>query len=162
MEILPLLVFTKLKNVISGEGGVLCINNDSMIKRAEIIREKGTNRSQFFRGQVDKYTWVDVGSSYLPGELISAFLYGQLECREEVLAKRLSAFSRYYNAFEKINDSRLVALPCVPPESKGNGHMFLFNTRQFRNKNRVYRVHERERCNDSISLYSFALFSSRG
>ena len=82
------------------------------------------NRSQFFRGQVDKYTWVDVGSSYLPGELISAFLYGQLECREEVLAKRLSAFSRYYNAFEKINDSRLVALPCVPPESKGNGHMF--------------------------------------
>lgn len=116
--------FHETKNVISGEGGVLCINNDSMIKRAEIIREKGTNRSQFFRGQVDKYTWVDVGSSYLPGELISAFLYGQLECREEVLAKRLSAFSRYYNAFEKINDSRLVALPCVPPESKGNGHMF--------------------------------------
>ena len=118
--------FHETKNVISGEGGALVVNRDDLIERAEIIREKGTNRSQFFRGEVDKYTWVDVGSSYLPGELIAAFLLAQLETEGAIRKRRLSIFDSYCEAFQEVGEQRQILLPKVPPHCEGNGHMFYF------------------------------------
>lgn len=118
--------FHETKNIISGEGGALTINRDDLFGRAEIIREKGTNRSQFFRGQVDKYTWVDVGSSYLPGELIAAYLFAQLETETAIRARRLSIFDAYMEAFAPLADRFDVRLPIIPPHCTGNGHMFYF------------------------------------
>ncbi|MEP1202186.1 dTDP-4-amino-4,6-dideoxygalactose transaminase [Tateyamaria sp.] len=118
--------FHETKNIISGEGGALTINRDDLFGRAEIIREKGTNRSQFFRGQVDKYTWVDVGSSYLPGELIAAYLFAQLEVEGAIRARRLSVFDAYMEAFEPLAEGFGVTLPKIPPHCTGNGHMFYF------------------------------------
>jgi dTDP-4-amino-4,6-dideoxygalactose transaminase len=116
--------FHETKNIISGEGGALALNRTDLIERAEVIREKGTNRSQFFRGQVDKYTWMDVGSSYLPGELIAAYLYGQLEAEQTIRTRRLSAFDAYYEALEPLAASNTVSLPHTPEHCTGNGHMF--------------------------------------
>lgn len=116
--------FHETKNVICGEGGALTINRPGLFERAEIIREKGTNRAQFFRGQVDKYTWADIGSSYLPGELIAAFLFGQLEKNEEILRRRLAIFNLYSSAFSDLEAQGRVKLPIAPPHCTGNGHMF--------------------------------------
>lgn len=116
--------FHETKNVISGEGGALVINNPAMLERAEIIREKGTNRSQFFRGQVDKYTWVDIGSSFLPGELIAAYLAAQLEVEPAIRARRLSVFDAYQDAFAPFEERGQVVLPQELPDCIGNGHMF--------------------------------------
>jgi dTDP-4-amino-4,6-dideoxygalactose transaminase len=118
------LSFHETKNIISGEGGALLINDASLALRAEIIREKGTNRSQFFRGQVDKYTWCDIGSSYLPGELIAAFLWAQMEAADEITAKRLNIWNNYHNAFENLERSNLVRRPIVPNSSTHNAHMY--------------------------------------
>lgn len=118
--------FHETKNIISGEGGALTINRPELMERAEIIREKGTNRSKFFRGQVDKYTWVDVGSSYLPGELIAAYLLAQLERESEVRARRLAIFDAYQRAFEPLARQGRVILPTAPAGCTGNGHMFYF------------------------------------
>lgn len=118
--------FHETKNIISGEGGALTINRPELMERAEIIREKGTNRSKFFRGQVDKYTWVDVGSSYLPGELIAAYLLAQLERESEVRARRLDIFDTYQRAFEPLARQGRVILPTAPAGCTGNGHMFYF------------------------------------
>lgn len=116
--------FHETKNIISGEGGALTLMRPDLVERAEIIREKGTNRSRFLRGQVDKYTWVDIGSSFLPGELVAAFLYGQLEEAEKIKRQRLAIFDRYSTAFQDLADAGRVRLPVVPPETTGNGHMF--------------------------------------
>jgi dTDP-4-amino-4,6-dideoxygalactose transaminase len=116
--------FHETKNIISGEGGALTVNRPDLCERAEIIREKGTNRSQFFRGDVDKYTWVDIGSSFLPGELIAAYLYAQLEVAEMINIRRLSMFDRYTEAFTPIAAANRVSLPRIPPDCTGNGHMF--------------------------------------
>lgn len=116
--------FHETKNIISGEGGALTLNRKDLCERAEIIREKGTNRSKFFRGQVDKYTWVDIGSSFLPGELIAAYLYGQLEMADMINTRRLSIFDRYMEAFARLSGDGRVTLPRVPPDCVGNGHMF--------------------------------------
>ena len=116
--------FHETKNVISGEGGALTLNRDDLSERAEIIREKGTNRSKFFRGQVDKYTWVDLGSSFLPGELIASFLYAQLECADMINRRRLSSFERYLEAFSPFEDSGRVRVPHWREDTTGNGHMF--------------------------------------
>lgn len=116
--------FHETKNVISGEGGALTLNRGDLCERAEIIREKGTNRSKFFRGQVDKYTWVDIGSSFLPGELIAAYLYGQLEVADMINTRRLAIFDRYIEAFAPISGAGRVTVPRVPPDCTGNGHMF--------------------------------------
>jgi len=118
------LSFHETKNIISGEGGALLINDDSLANRAEIIREKGTNRSQFFRGQVDKYTWCDIGSSYLPGELIAAFLWAQMEEADEITRQRLSLWNDYHQAFESLDRSGLVRRPIVPNECVHNAHMY--------------------------------------
>lgn len=116
--------FHETKNIISGEGGALTLMRADLIERAEIIREKGTNRSRFLRGQVDKYTWVDLGSSFLPGELIAAFLAAQLDRAEDIRARRLALFNRYAEAFADLEDAGRVTLPHAPDGTTGNGHMF--------------------------------------
>ncbi len=117
--------FHETKNVISGEGGSLLVNDEKLIDRAEIIREKGTNRSKFFRGQVDKYTWVDLGSSYLPGEIIAAFLLAQLERSREITKKRLKIWNLYYGGLEKLEKRGLVRRLIIPNScDEYNGHMF--------------------------------------
>ncbi len=116
--------FHETKNITSGEGGALLINDERLVERAEIIREKGTNRSRFFRGQVDKYTWVDVGSSYLPGELIAAFLYAQLEEAERITQERLTSWERYHHLLEPLEARGVLRRPVVPPECHHNAHMY--------------------------------------
>lgn len=117
--------FHETKNYTSGgEGGLLLINDERFIKRAEIIREKGTNRSQFFRGQVDKYTWVDLGSSYLPGELQAAYLWGQLEKSDEINQDRLTTWHAYYDALLLLQEKGLIELPQIPDNCVHNAHMF--------------------------------------
>lgn len=116
--------FHETKNIISGEGGAILINNKNFAQRAEVIREKGTNRSQFFRGQVDKYTWCDIGSSYLPGELIAAFLYSQLEAADEITVNRLSMWEKYHNSFELFETSGILRRPVIPEFCNHNGHMY--------------------------------------
>lgn len=116
--------FHETKNIVSGEGGALTINRPDLVERAEIIREKGTNRSRFLRGQVDKYTWVDIGSSYLPGELIAAFLLGQLEHVDALNKRRLEICARYEEALAPYQDGGRVRLPHPQPDRVSNGHMF--------------------------------------
>lgn len=116
--------FHETKNYSMGEGGALLINNEKYIERAEIIREKGTNRSKFFRGQVDKYTWVDLGSSYLPSELNAAYLWAQLELAEEINENRLATWNIYYDALKALAQEGLVEIPFVPEDCIHNAHMF--------------------------------------
>lgn len=116
--------FHETKNLISGEGGALLINDPRFVERAEIIREKGTNRSKFYRGQVDKYTWVDVGSSYLPSELIAAFLWSQLELAEPLTERRLSIWNRYHAAFADLEARGVLRRPIVPANCGHNAHMY--------------------------------------
>ena len=117
--------FHETKNYTSGgEGGLLIINDERFIKRSEIIREKGTNRNQFFRGQVDKYTWVDLGSSYLPSELQAAFLWGQLEKAVEINQNRLLTWNKYYSNFIESEKNGYIKLAKIPKETEHNGHMF--------------------------------------
>lgn len=116
--------FHETKNIIAGEGGALIVNNPALAERAEIIREKGTNRSLFFRGQVDKYTWVDFGSSYLPGELISAFLWAQLEEADTITARRMSIWNRYHVGLYSLSQSGLLRRPTLPTHSAHNAHMY--------------------------------------
>ncbi len=118
------LSFHETKNIISGEGGAILINDKELALRAEIIREKGTNRSQFFRGQIDKYTWCDIGSSYLPGELIAAFLWAQMEAADEITQKRIDIWNIYHAAFENLERENLVRRPIVPDEMTHNAHMY--------------------------------------
>ena len=116
--------FHETKNIISGEGGALTINRPDLVERAEIIREKGTNRSRFVRGAVDKYSWVDVGSSYLPGELIASFLLAQLERADEILARRRSIVARYTEALAPLEAAGAARLPAPQTDAISNGHMF--------------------------------------
>jgi dTDP-4-amino-4,6-dideoxygalactose transaminase len=118
------LSFHETKNLISGEGGALLINDPELIQRAEIIREKGTNRSQFFRGQVDKYTWVDIGSSYLPGELIAAFLWAQMEEADTITRRRLALWSVYHQWLESLEKAGKLRRPIIPKECVHNAHMY--------------------------------------
>lgn len=126
--------FHETKNVISGEGGALVINNEKFIERAEIIREKGTNRSKFFRGQVDKYTWVDIGSSFLPSDMIAAFLYSQLENMDKINEKRLWIWYKYDEFFKQYDN--IIRRPFIPDDCKHNAHMYyvLFKNLDIRTK----------------------------
>lgn len=121
--------FHETKNYSMGEGGALIINNEEYNDRAEIIREKGTNRSRFFRGQVDKYTWVDYGSSYLPSDMNAAYLWGQLEVADEINDNRLASWHTYYDAFKELEEKGLVKLPTIPEECVHNAHMFYLKCR---------------------------------
>lgn len=116
--------FHETKNVICGEGGALLVNDAALAQRAEIIREKGTNRSRFFRGEVDKYTWQEVGSSYLPGEIIAAFLWAQLEDARTITNIRLQIWDRYHVAFEPLEKQGLLRRPIVPVDCQHNAHMY--------------------------------------
>lgn len=123
------LSFHETKNIISGEGGALLINDPSLIERAEIIREKGTNRSQFFRGQVDKYTWVDIGSSYLPSDILAAFLYAQMENADQIIAKRNLIYDLYMEGLRTLAEKGYIQLPFILNNCCSNGHMFYIITR---------------------------------
>lgn len=116
--------FHETKNIISGEGGALLVNDAQLILRAEIIREKGTNRSQFFRGEIDKYTWHDYGSSFLPGELISAFLWAQLEQAQAITASRMQSWQMYHKALQPLEIAGLLRRPVVPAYCEHNAHMY--------------------------------------
>lgn len=126
--------FHETKNIISGEGGAIVINNEKFVERAEIIREKGTNRSKFFRGQVDKYTWVDIGSSYLPSDMIAAYLYSQLENMDDINAKRIDVWNDYNKFFEPYEG--IIKRPFIPENCTHNAHMYyvLFKNLELRTK----------------------------
>lgn len=130
--------FHETKNYVCGEGGALLINCDDpkVIEHAEILREKGTNRSKFYRGEVDKYTWVDIGSSYLPSDLLAAFLYAQLEKLEEIQNMRMNIWNSYYSALKPFEDKGKIRLPIVPDYAKHNAHLFyiLFQNEPIRNE----------------------------
>ena len=118
------LSFHETKNLTSGEGGALLVNDPRFVERAEIIREKGTNRAQFFRGQVDKYTWHDMGSSYLPSELIAAFLWAQMDEADQITRRRLAIWQAYHDAFAAIEGEGLVRRPVIPADCEHNAHMY--------------------------------------
>lgn len=116
--------FHETKNYTCGEGGALLVNDERFMERAEFIREKGTNRSQFFRGEIDKYTWVDIGSSYLPSELNAAYLYAQLEAAETILEDRMRSWKEYERQLRPLADAGHISLPVVPDGCAHNAHMF--------------------------------------
>ena len=121
--------FHETKNYSMGEGGAILINTPEYVERAEILREKGTDRARFFRGQVDKYTWVDLGDSFLPSELNAAYLWAQLEMADEINEDRLSSWKSYYDAFADLEKRGLVTLPAVPEGCVHNAHMFYLKCR---------------------------------
>ena len=128
------LSFHETKNIISGEGGALLINDSALAERAEIIREKGTNRSKFLRGQVDKYTWVDIGSSYLPGEIIAAFLWAQMEEADYISERRRSIWERYHLAFEALESEMLVRRPVIADGCAHNAHLYYLLMRDLQDR----------------------------
>lgn len=127
--------FHETKNIISGEGGMLVVNDDQFLERAEIIREKGTNRSRFFRGEIDKYGWVDIGSSFLPSDIIAAFLFAQLENIDKIQDKRREIWSFYNKEFRSLENKGKIRLPIIPDYASNNAHMFYItcNNNQERN-----------------------------
>ncbi|HEY0220124.1 MAG TPA: dTDP-4-amino-4,6-dideoxygalactose transaminase [Afipia sp.] len=116
--------FHETKNIHSGEGGALLVNDRDLFRRAEILREKGTDRSRFFRGEVDKYTWQDIGSSSLPSEITAAFLWAQLEAAHRITGERLAIWQRYHEMLEPLEAQGLLRRPIIPPDCKHNGHMY--------------------------------------
>lgn len=129
--------FHETKNIQCGEGGMLVINDEKFYERAEIIREKGTNRSSFFRGEVDKYGWVDIGSSFLPSEIIAAFLFGQLENMTQIQDKRKQLWNVYNDAFKNIEFSTNLQLPYIPDFATQNGHMYYVVTRNLKERQHI-------------------------
>ncbi len=116
--------FHETKSIISGEGGALLVHKKRFIARAEMIREKGTNRSQFLRGQVDKYTWRDIGSSYLPSDIIAAFLWGQLEIADTIIQRRMRLWQKYHDAFADLEEKEKLRRPVVPLDCRHNAHLY--------------------------------------
>ncbi len=129
--------FHETKNYSMGEGGALLIDNKEFVERAEIIREKGTDRSKFFRGQVDKYSWVDIGSSFLPSELNAAYLYAQLEEAEKINNDRLKSWQLYYNELSELKDNGLIELPTIPKECEHNAHMFYIKLKDLNERTKL-------------------------
>jgi len=127
--------FHETKNIMSGEGGALLINEDQFIQRAEIIREKGTDRSRFFRGEVDKYTWQDIGSSYLPSELTAAFLFAQLEEAEKIIARRRHIYSCYLERLRPLAQAGRIQVPSISDDCKENGHLCYILTGGLKERN---------------------------
>ncbi len=128
--------FHETKNYSMGEGGAILVNDERFIERAEIIREKGTNRSKFFRGQIDKYTWVDCGSSYLPSDINAAYLYAQLEKIDEIDRDRLNSWNKYYEKLSCLNNIKL-ELPNIPKECKHNAHMFYIKLKNLEERTKL-------------------------
>ena len=132
--------FHETKNYVMGEGGAIIVKDDEKFEKAEIVREKGTNRSQFIRGDVDKYTWHEVGSSYLPSDILAALLYGQLNRAEEIMEKRMNIWNSYNNGLECLEKEGKLARPYIPEYAKHNAHMFyiVLQTEDIRNKLMMY------------------------
>ena len=128
--------FHETKNYTMGEGGAILFNRDEYLEKAEILREKGTDRSKFFRGQVDKYRWIDYGSSYLPSELNAAYLYAQLEIADQINEVRLSRWQQYYDALLPLQEVGKLTLPVVPGDCKHNGHMFYIKCKDLEERTR--------------------------
>ena len=126
--------FHETKNYSMGEGGALLIRDEKNVENAEIVREKGTNRSKFFRGQIDKYTWVEAGSSYLPSELNAAYLYAQLEVADKINEKRLSIWNRYWDGLEKLSDGGKIIRPTIPEGCVHNAHMFYLKCKDLKER----------------------------
>lgn len=131
------LSFHETKNFSMGEGGALLINDENYIDRAEIIREKGTNRSKFWRGQIDKYTWVDCGSSYLPSELNAAYMYAQLEIADVINNDRLASWNKYYELLKPLADKGYIELPFIPKHCQHNAHMFYIKAKDLEERTRL-------------------------
>ena len=129
--------FHEKKNYSMGEGGVLLIKNADMIEYAEVLREKGTNRSKFFRGQIDKYTWVNYGSSYLPSELNAAYLWAELEMADEINKNRLQSWNHYYNGLQELAEKGNIELPVVPEGCVHNAHMFYIKAKDLEERTRL-------------------------
>lgn len=156
--------FHETKNISCGEGGMLVVNDERFIERAEIIREKGTNRSQFFRGEIDKYGWVDIGSSFLPSELNAAFLYAQLESLEQIQARRRQLWMQYHQQLEGYVEEFGVQLPQLPMYASNNGHMFYLVCRNERQRSKLIaslKEHEIYPTFHYVPLHSSAYFSDK-
>lgn len=128
--------FHETKNYSMGEGGAILLNREEMIEEAEIIREKGTNRSKFFRGQVDKYTWVDQGSSYLPSDILAAYLWAQLEIADDINNRRMTIWNRYYNELKGLRDKGIIELPVIPEDCDHNAHIFYIKLKNLDDRTR--------------------------
>lgn len=150
--------FHETKNYSMGEGGAIVINNPEYIEQAEILREKGTNRSKFYRGQVDKYTWVDFGDSYLPSELNAAYLWAQLEKADEINNDRLLSWNRYYEALKPLADAGKLELPVIPDGCEHNAHMFFVKLRDL--KERTDFITHMKNCNISSVFHYIPLHSA--
>lgn len=156
--------FHETKNVIAGEGGMLVINDEQFIKRAEIIREKGTNRSAFFRGEIDKYGWVDIGSSFLPSDIIAAFLFAQLEHLDEIQERRKSLWKSYDKLLKKLEGSGQVYLPKIPDYATNNAHMYYMVFKNIEARSRVIdhlRKHEIHAVFHYLSLHKSPFYANR-
>lgn len=149
--------FHETKNLIAGEGGMLVINDKQFAKRAEIIWEKGTNRSSFFRGEVNKYGWVDIGSSFLPSEIISAFLWAQIQCLDRIQYKRKKIWTRYYSSLEMWGEKQGIEMPKIPDFATNNAHMFYVKCKNIEQRDRLLKYLNSEGINavfHYISLHS--------
>lgn len=144
--------FHETKNLSMGEGGALVINHSEYNERAEILREKGTNRSKFFRGQVDKYTWVDVGDSYLPSELNAAYLWGQLQAVDVIEQDRIRIWNMYYESLKPLADRHLIELPNIPSECEHNAHMFYIKAKNLEERTRLI---EHLKKNEILSVFHY-------
>jgi len=131
------LSFHETKNITCGEGGAIMINNPKLIERAEIIQEKGTNRKKFFQGKIDKYTWVDIGSSYLLSELNAAYLFGQLKIAKKITNKRLKNWCLYFKRLKSLSQKGLLELPLIPADCQHNGHIFFVKTKNLLERSRL-------------------------
>ncbi len=144
--------FHETKNIISGEGGMLVINDERFVERSEIIWEKGTNRAAFFRGDVDKYGWVDVGSSFLPAEIVSAFLYAQLENLEDIQRRRKKIWNYYYQNLKQLESEGKINLPLIPDYATNNGHMFYMVCNSLKERQKLIQ-HLRD--NDILAVFHY-------
>jgi len=131
--------FHETKNISCGEGGALIVMDRKHVERAEITREKGTNRSRFFRGEIDKYSWVDYGSSYLPSELNAAYLLAQLELSDQIMQNRIETWDLYFNMLKPLSEGGFFELPYIPPECQHNGHMFYIKTKNLDERSKLIR-----------------------
>jgi len=134
---LAALSFHETKNLMAGEGGALLINNPRFTERAEIVREKGTNRSKFFRGEIDKYNWVDIGSSFLPNELTAAFLFAQMEEADEIIERRLKIWEIYHSAFASLEENHALRRPIIPKDCRINGHIMYIISRSLNERTQL-------------------------
>lgn len=156
--------FHETKNIISGEGGMLVINDEQFLQRAEIIWEKGANRAAFFRGEVERYEWIDVGSSFLPSEITAAFLFAQLESLEDIQQKRSAIWNQYYKKLKPLENKKKIALPELPEYASNNGHIFYIVLPSFSKRRQLIKALKNkgiEACFHYLSLHKSPFYRDR-